>query len=157
MKQKSIIIDLSDQASIHPMPLRIHLFKEFTKIDFAILGYRHFTDWFSVSKQTFLKDEVTQQIYALKEAIGLPYSPQRKYITSKENAYVVSLIFEPLPIKKLFLKLYENSEEPEDPRNSDYLFLDNPIISSSEVVHEFFNIELITIDPEKGEVVREMN
>ena len=115
LKNESLLIEVSEEAKKNPCILRIFLTPTYTRIDFGYTTpwYYEKGGWITISPDTYLKLRGNAQKFTLKEAVGIPLSPQRMNFESTEDWQYFSLYFEPIPKQDCIVDLVE--AEDEDP------------------------------------------
>ncbi|RAR73793.1 hypothetical protein [Flavobacterium aciduliphilum] len=93
----------------NPVLLRIHLFPEFTKIDFGYITTNMYINggWIKIAADTFIENVATKERYTLIKAEGITIAPAKHNFKSKKDWQYFSLYFPPVKQKDMTLNIIE--------------------------------------------------
>lgn len=110
-KNNSLLFEIPnfETPKQNPKLLRIILTTEFTRFDFGYTTpwYYEKGGWIKISPKTYLQDISSNEKYLLKDATGIPISPERTDFQSTEDWQFFTLYFEPAPQKDCILNMIE--------------------------------------------------
>ena len=93
----------------NPILLRIHLFPEFTKIDFGYITTDLYNKggWIKIAPETFIENVATKERFTMTNAIGITVAPALRNFESKKDCQYFSLHFPPMKQKDCTLNIIE--------------------------------------------------
>ena len=93
----------------NPILLRIHLFPEFTKIDFGYVTTDLYDKggWIKIAPETFIENVATKERFIMTNAIGITVAPALRNFESKKDWQYFSLHFPPMKQKDCTLNIIE--------------------------------------------------
>jgi len=92
--------------------VKIELAKDFTAIHFSFITPSEyvFGGWAAALKTMYLKDVKSKKRFYLKEAVNIPYYPDKHHFTAPGQRLDFVLIFEPVDNKTIAVDMIENIE-----------------------------------------------
>lgn len=93
----------------NPILLRIHLFPEFTKIDFGYVTTDLYDNggWIKIAPETFIENVATKERFTMTNATGITLAPELRNFESKKDWQYFSLYFPPMKQKDVTLNIIE--------------------------------------------------
>ena len=110
----SYLVKFSAEKNIkkNPQILRIISSEESFRVDFGYLP-DHIYDygwWITIAPTTYIHVKELNKKFNLKDAIGIPITPQKWEFESVKDWKVFTLLFEPIPIKNCTINIIESLE-----------------------------------------------
>ena len=93
----------------NPIILRVHLFPEFTKVDFGYTTTNIYDNggWIKIAPETFIENIETKECFTMTKAVGITIAPEKHNFQSKKDWQYFSLFFPPIKQKDATINIIE--------------------------------------------------
>ena len=109
--KKKLVFHLNQKGhgESNPIILRVHLFPEFTKVDFGYITTNIYDNggWIKISPDTFIENIETKECYIMTSAVGITIAPKKHNFQSKKDWQYFSLLFPPMKQKDTIINIIE--------------------------------------------------
>ncbi|MEC4048825.1 hypothetical protein OX284_005250 [Flavobacterium sp. SUN046] len=116
--QNKYIIDINriGENISNPVLLRIHLYPNYTKIDFGYVTTNKYDKggWIRINQTTFIENTQTNERYFLTDAKGIAIAPEYLNFESTKDWQFFSLFFPTLPRKSCSINIIESEQNSPD-------------------------------------------